>query len=105
MDLAAPPRRIEGHAPTLRTLYAVERILRKAKAEGPISVEEIKRRMPAKRVRHQVVRHAIEHYKRFGLAVEGSKGVLWTYHPDAVFWSEPLEGLVPNERPECNQAE
>lgn len=93
MDLAPPPRRVEGHAPTLRTVYSVERILRKAQAEGPISVEEIKRRMPAKRVRHQVVRHAIEHYKRLGLVVEGRKGVLWTYHPDAAFWSEPVAEL------------
>lgn len=93
MPLSMPPRRVEGHAPTLRTVYEVERILRKAQSEGPISLEEIKRRMSAKRVRHETVRHAVEHYKRLGLAVEGGTGILWTYHPDEAFWRERVSEL------------
>ena len=39
------PPKIEGRGPTLATLHAIERILRDA--EGPISLNEIKRRLAA----------------------------------------------------------
>ncbi|MEK6985031.1 MAG: hypothetical protein AABX89_01440 [Candidatus Thermoplasmatota archaeon] len=75
------PPEIEGRGPTLATLHEIERILRRA--EFAISVNEIKRRMNAKAVRHDAVRMALDEFKRLGFVIEGSKGVLWTYNPDS----------------------
>ncbi len=69
------PKRIEGRGPTLATLNEIERILRKA--GEPLSLNEIKRRMRAKSVQHAAVRMAVDHLGRYGLVVEGSKGVMW----------------------------
>lgn len=69
------PKRIEGRGPTLATVNEIERILRKAR--GPLSLNEVKRRMHAKSVQHAAVRMAIDHLGRYGLIVEGSKGVMW----------------------------
>jgi hypothetical protein len=69
------PEKLDGRGPTLATINEVESILRKA--GEPLSLNEIKRRMHAKSVQHSAVRMAIDHLGRYGLAVEGSKGVLW----------------------------
>jgi hypothetical protein len=69
------PPAVRGRGPTVATLNEIERILRKA--DGPISLNEVKRRMHAKSVPHHTVRMAVDHFARFGLVVEGSKGVLW----------------------------
>jgi hypothetical protein len=69
------PKRIEGRGPTLATVNEVERILRRA--DGPLSLNEIKRRMRAKAVQHSAVRATVDHLGRYGLVVEGSKGVMW----------------------------
>lgn len=89
MPLVMPPE-LEGRGPTLSTLHEIERILRQA--DVAISVNEIKRRMRAKAVRHDAVRMAIDEFKRLGFVVEGSKGVLWTYDPDSTLLraSKPL---------------
>jgi hypothetical protein len=83
MSLARPPRLV-GRGPTLATLHEIEGILRDA--EGPLSLNEIKRRMAAKAVRHQVVRAAVDEFVRLGLAAEGSKGVLWTLNTSDEAW-------------------
>ncbi len=69
------PPRIEGRGPTLATINEVEAILRKA--DGPLSLNEIKRRMRAKSVQHQAVRLAVDHLERLGVVGTGSKGVIW----------------------------
>lgn len=69
------PPRVEGRGPTLATINEVERILRHV--EGPVSLNEIKRRMHAKAVQHHAVRLAVDHLERLGLVVTGSKGVMW----------------------------
>jgi hypothetical protein len=67
---------LEGQrGPTMATIEEIELILRKA--NGPISLNEIKRRMRAKSVPHATVRLAVNHLIRYGLVVEGSKGVMW----------------------------
>lgn len=86
----APPDRVEGLSPLLRTLHEVEAILRKAAAddEGPMSLAEIKRRMRAKSVRHATVRACVNELKRLHLLTEDPRrGVLWTLHEDPHFWS------------------
>lgn len=80
-----------GRGPTLVTMHEIERILRKA--EGPLSLNEIKRRMRAKAVRHAMVRQAIEEFKRLGFVVEGSKGVLWTLNLSPEFWGKRVQRL------------
>ncbi len=70
------PPRIRGPAPTLTTINEVEVIIRKAtdKAETPISLAEIKRRMKAKAVRHSTVKAAVEHLKRMACVAEDPMG-------------------------------
>lgn len=77
---------IEGRGPTLATMYKIERILRDA--EGPISLNEIKRRMSAKAVRHQTVRQIINEFRRLGFVAEGTKGVVWTLNLSPKLWSK-----------------
>ena len=72
--LRMPPK-MEARGPTLATMHEIERILRTA--DGPLSLNEIKRRMSAKIVRHEAVRLAVDEFKRLGFVVEGSKGVVW----------------------------
>ena len=70
------PPPIKGPAPRLDTINEIEVIIRKAtaKAETPISLNEIKRRMKAKAVRHSTVRAAVDHLKRMGCLVEAPDG-------------------------------
>jgi hypothetical protein len=79
---ALPPR-LDGNGPTLATLHMVERLLRRT--DVPLSLNKIKRRLPRK-VAHRALRTAIEHYKRLGCVVEGSKGVMWVLQDDPEFW-------------------
>lgn len=74
-DAIPRPARIDGRGPTLAKINEIETILRSA--EGPISVNEIIRRMKAKEVDRKSVNLAIAHLARFGVVVTGSKGVLW----------------------------
>ena len=84
-DLPLPPK-IVGRGPTLATMHEIERILREA--DGPISLNEIKRRMSAKAVRHQTVRQATNEFRRLGFVAEGSKGVVWVLNPSPKLWGK-----------------
>lgn len=64
---------------TLSTLHEIERILREA--QGPLSLNEIKRRMPAKAVRHETVRMAVDEFIRLGFVASGRAGVIWVFEP------------------------
>jgi hypothetical protein len=74
---------MDKQGPTLATLPMVERLLRKS--DVPLSLNKIKLRLPRK-VAHRTLREAIEHYKRLGCVVEGSKGVMWVHNNDPEFW-------------------
>jgi len=80
-----PPPKVKGRGPTLSTMHEIENILRKA--EGPISLNELKRRMRAKAVRHQTVRQVINEFRRLGLVAEGSKGIIWTLNLSHGLWT------------------
>lgn len=77
--LIEDPPTVRKANPTLGTLHAVERILRDAyKArEPPLSYAEIERRMPAKRVRFEVIQASVLELARHRLVTVGSDGVLW----------------------------
>lgn len=65
--------------PTLATVHAVERILRDAHAarEPPLSYAEIERRMPAKRVRFEVLQASVLELARCKWVSVGSDGIIW----------------------------
>jgi len=84
-SLPLPPK-IEGRGPTLATMYEIECILREA--EEPISLNEIKRRMSAKAIRHQTVRQVINEFRRLGFVVEGSKGIIWVLNLSPKLWTK-----------------
>lgn len=67
------------HYPNLKTVLAVERILKEA--ELTISREEIKRRLPVS-IMHQTLNVILRYFSERGMTLEGDKGVLWIYNPD-----------------------
>ena len=85
---AVPPRplppRLAGRGPTLGTLHEVERLLRES--DVPLSFASIERRL-ARKVAPRALRDALEHYKRLGWVVEGSKGVMWVEDYGPYFWN------------------
>lgn len=78
------PPALGSRGPTLSTMHQVERILRTA--DEALSLNEIKRRMPAQAVPHKTVRIVVDEFKRLGLVAEGSKGVVWTFQEDTATW-------------------
>lgn len=91
MAFGMPPA-VRGPAPTLTTINEIEVIIRSAtaKAETPISLAEIKRRMKAKAVRHRSVRVCVDYLKRWGAVSEdpNGRGVEWSLVTDATFWNQ-----------------
>lgn len=83
MSLPRPPK-LKGRGPTLSTLHEVETILRDA--DAPLTLNEVKRRMEARAVRHSMVRLAVDELKRLGFVTEGSKGVVWSLVTDDKAW-------------------
>ena len=75
-----PPKHEASPSPRLATVHAVARILKQAALdyEGPLSLAEIGRRLPAKRIRHGTVRACVDELKILGFVSEGSEGVMWT---------------------------
>ncbi len=93
--LVYPPKREASPSPRLATVHAVARVLKEAaKADqGPLSLAEIGRRLPAKRVRHETVRACVDELKILGFVSEGSKGVMWTMADIKVFDESGYEEL------------
>jgi hypothetical protein len=89
--LPYPPAIDARPSPRLSTVHAIARIIRDAadKDESPLSLAEIGRRLPAKRVRHETVRASVEELKLLGFVTEGSKGVLWTLTSSDQVWRRP----------------
>lgn len=86
-----PPTKEAEPSPRLATVHAIARILRDAarKDKSPLSLAEIGRRLPAKRVRHETVRASVDELKLLGFVTEGSKGVMWTLTSSDEVWSKP----------------
>ena len=64
------------HYPTLRTVLAVEKVLKEA--ELVLSKEEIKRRLPMK-IMHQTLSLILDYLEDRGMILQGNKGALWVY--------------------------
>lgn len=64
------------HFPNLKTLLAVEDVLRKA--ELPLTREQIKKRLKNK-IMHQTLNVILEYMEERGMILDGRKGVLWVY--------------------------
>ena len=64
------------HYPTLKTVLAVEKVLKEAELVLP--KEEIKRRLPMK-IMHQTLNLILNYLEDRGMVLQGKKGVLWIY--------------------------
>jgi len=64
------------HSPTLNTVLMVEKILKDA--EEPISVAELKRRLP-KKVMHSTLIQILDYLQMSGKIIIGTKGILWIF--------------------------
>jgi hypothetical protein len=75
------PATLKGPVPRLDTLWSIERILIDAnrRGEDPLNLEEIKRRMGSRGIRHATVRTCVDELQRQGKVVFVPRvGVLWT---------------------------
>ena len=70
------------HYPNLKTVLMVEKILEKA--DGPISRNEIKRRLP-KQIMHQTLNLVLGYLEKSGKIMVGSRGILWIFNEDKKF--------------------
>ena len=68
------------HYPTLKTVLAVEHILKDAKE--PLSRYEIMKRSKNSIMR-QTLNTIIEYLEKRGMVLDSKKGVIWTYTPPA----------------------
>ena len=66
------------HYPTLKTMLAIERTLKKA--EIMINREELKRRLPVK-IMHQTLNLILRYLEERGMILDSHKGILWIYNP------------------------
>lgn len=66
------------HYPTLKTVLAVEKVLKNAKIVLP--KEEIKRRLSMK-IMHQTLNLILDYLEERGMVLQGNKGVLWIWAP------------------------
>tara|TARA_Y100000310_G_C20456394_1_gene703276 strand:- start:238 stop:498 length:261 start_codon:yes stop_codon:yes gene_type:complete len=64
------------HSPTLNTVLMVEKTLQDA--GEPISVAELKRRLP-KKVMHSTLVHILDYLQFSGKILMGTKGILWIF--------------------------
>ncbi|KKW34787.1 MAG: hypothetical protein UY82_C0059G0008 [Candidatus Uhrbacteria bacterium GW2011_GWC2_53_7] len=70
------------HWPTLKTVLMIEKTLRDA--DGPISLEELKRRL-GKKVMDQTIRIILAYLEDKGSIVIGPKGVSWIENKNSKF--------------------
>ncbi len=70
------------HYPTLKTVLAVENILKDA--DTPINKEEIKRRLNTK-IHHLTLNLIIKYLEESGKIFIGKDGIQWTFNEDPKF--------------------
>jgi hypothetical protein len=87
------PESVAGRGPSLASLVEVAQILESARGEPPLSLAEVGRRMPAKRVRHSTVRACVDFLEGLGYVTRGSKGAQWTFVRDEKLWRTILRGV------------
>ena len=66
------------HYPNLKTVLAVEKILREADIR--INREELKRRLPVQ-IMHQTLNLILNYFEEHGMILDDRKGILWIYNP------------------------
>lgn len=79
----APPKAIKGPIPKLTTLWTIERILHDAwvRDDGPLSMEELKRRLGARRIRPSTLQTCVDELGRQGKISATPTGIMWTLAP------------------------
>lgn len=86
------PRSVKGDGPRMATIVEIGRILEAAQDGPPLTLAEIERRMPAKRVRHATLRASVDFLHKLGFVTVGSLGAQWTHRGDEKFWSAAKKG-------------
>lgn len=66
------------HYPNLKTVLQVEKVLKEA--DGPITREEIKRRLPTA-IMHPTLNIILSYFEERGMIYDGHKGISWIYTP------------------------
>lgn len=91
------PAKVARPSPNLATVYRVERIMIQAnkRAEDPLSLDEIKRRMGSKGVRHVTVKACVGELERQGKVTRTKQGVLWTWMSPRLRERMSKEGFEP----------
>jgi len=77
------------HYPTLKTVLAVESVLKNA--DIVLSREKIKERLPTK-IQHQTLNLILAYLEDSGKILIGEKGILWTYNPSKKLKNAIKEG-------------
>ena len=68
------------HYPTLKTVLAVEEILKEAKE--PLTRYELMKRSN-NRIMRQTLNTVIQYMEQRGMVLDSKKGIIWTYTPPA----------------------
>lgn len=74
------------HYPNLKTVLQVEEVLKEA--DGPITREEIKRRLLSG-IMHPTLNVILSYLEERGMIYDGHKGISWIYNP-----SQKLQQII-----------
>ncbi len=66
------------HYPTLKTILAIEEVVKKA--NNPLSRNKILAKLPTK-VMRSTLNLALDYMERRGMVLETKKGFIWTFNP------------------------
>ena len=78
------------HYPTLKTILAIEEVVRKA--NDPLSRNQILARLPTK-VMRSTLNLALDYMERRGMVLETKRGFIWTFNPSKRLEKAEDEGL------------
>ena len=78
------------HYPTLKTILAIEEVVKKA--NNPVSRNQILAKMPTK-VMRSTLNLALYYMERRGLVLETKKGFIWTFNQSKKLERAEEEGL------------
>jgi hypothetical protein len=78
------------HYPTLKTILAIEEVIKKA--NNPLSRNQILAKLPTK-VMRSTLNFALDYMEKRGMVLETKKGFIWTFNPSRRLEMAEKEGL------------
>ena len=79
------------HYPTLKTILAIEEVVRRA--EAAVSRNQILARLPTKAMR-STLNVALDYLENRGVVLETKKGFIWTFNPNKNLAKAERQGLA-----------